>query len=306
MKISKLSEWMLAHQKMVVTLLVISFAFLLILRFFVFPTHDTNGKVDWHSLIGTTLDGLISTIIVSFVVAITFWWIKSPLDRIPPGFEIVPSAISNTLESTAKESTTWEYIGHTGRYVRNRVFPILDDSSRRNNRPVHLRMMILDPRNLALCERYVNYRMQSRSNELFADNWTTKTVRIELLTTIAKTALLSAKNNQVQCEIRFKCVLSQFRIDASDDRIVVTQEDPQEPAFSYPKGSKFFDYYRRENRLIWDQSPPFDLAAITPDKVSDKIDLKNKLIVFIGDGASEVDLVEASINLLEDDRSPYA
>lgn len=306
MKMSKLSEWMLAHRKMVVSFLGISFVLLLVLRIFVFPTLDTDGEVDWHSLIGTTLDGLISTIIVSFVVAITFWWIKSPLDRIPPGFEIVPTAISNTLESAARKSAEWEYIGHTGRYVRNRIFPILDNSSRRNNRPVHLRMMILDPRNLDLCERYANYRNQSRSSEILADNWTPETVRIELLTTIAKTALLNAETNQVQCEIRFRHVLSQFRVDASDDWIVVTQEDPQEPAFSYPKGSKFFDYYRRENRLVWDQSPPFDLAAITPNQVSDRVDLKNNLIAFIGGEANETGLVEASISLLDDDRSPYA
>ena len=120
MQQSSVSEWMLAHRRLVVTVLILGFLILIGVRFLLFPTHTPSGDIDWEALVRNILDGLIATVVVSFVVAVTLWWTKPPLERIPPGFEILPDQISKSLERAALESDEWEYVGHTGRYVRNR------------------------------------------------------------------------------------------------------------------------------------------------------------------------------------------
>ena len=306
MKNSQFADFLLTHRRMVVTGLFIAFCLLLAIRFWGFPTLDENGNTDWHSLVVAVLEGLISTIVISFVVAVTLWWTKPPLDRIPPGFEVPPVDISKTLEAAASESDVWEYNGHTGRYVRNQIFQRLRQRSRQHNMNVSVRMMILDPRNIVLCNKYARYRTQRRSNVTFGDDWTPQTVQQQLIATVAKTACLHAENNQVQCEIRFRTVLSQFRFDKSNYQILVTQEDPQEPAFSYPKGSRFFDYYERENHLIWDQSPNFDIAVVAPIDAENREDLQSKLNEFMGGDEEAEQLVASALEIVDNDHSPYA
>ncbi|AZV77134.1 hypothetical protein EBB79_03990 [Parasedimentitalea marina] len=305
MRKSNLAEWTLAHRRLVVTLLVLVFAVLIGIRILVFPTLDLNNEIDWPAMGTSSLDALIATIVVSFVVAVTLWWTKPPLDRIPPGFEIPPTSISNTLEAEATLTNEWEYLGHTGRYVRNRIFPIVQKHSHQNNRRVNVRMMVLDPRNDALCGQYAKYRNRSRSSEMFKEDWTMQKVQEELIATVARTVLLNAVENHVHCELRFRNFLSQFRFDVSSDQVMVTQEDPQEPAFSYPRGSRFFEYYKRENQLIWDQSPSFDIHSITPEPDQMENGMAAMLSEFLGRDTADK-TVERALELLAADRSPYA
>ena len=306
MQNSVIANFLLAHRRMVVTGLGIAFCLLVVVRFLGFPTLDNDGNTDWWSLFVEVLDGLISTIVVGFVVAVTLWWTRPPLDRIPPGFEVPPVDISKILQAAAIDSDEWVYIGHTGRYVRNRIFPILRQCSQQHNMDVRVRMMILDPRDIVLCEEYAKYRKRCRSNETFRDNWTPEKVRKQLIATVAKTACLHAENNHVQCEIRFRNALSQFRFDKSNDQIMVTQEDPQEPAFSYPRGSRFFDYYQRENQLIWNQSPNFDISEVTPCDAENRDELQSKLNEFMGGDEEAEQLVASSLEIIDNDHSPYA
>lgn len=306
MQKSSLADWMLAHRRMVVSLLLLLFFVLLALRYLGFPTLNQAGAIDWRSQVTATLDGLISTIVVSFVVAVTLWWTKPPLDRIPPGYEVPPTSISNTLETAAAVTNEWEYVGHTGRYVRSRIFPLLKKHSQQNNRPVRVRMTILDPRDMELCQRYADYRKRSRSSEVFKDDWTAEKVRDELVATVAATIELNSGVNHIQCEIRFRSTLSHFRFDVSDDQVMVTQEDPQEPAFSYPRGSRFYDYYKRENQLVWSQCEPVDIGGLGSNSVEVADKLNSELVAFMGSNSDSADIVARSMAILAEGKSPYA
>lgn len=305
MKNDILANWVLAHRRAVIFSLIGSFVLLVVVRIFIFPTLNSNNDVDWGAMAVSSLDGLISTIVVSFVVAVTLWWTKPPLDRIPPGFEIPPTSISNRLEAEAAVTNEWEYLGHTGRYVRNRIFPIIEQYSLQNNISANVRIMILDPRNDELCDMYAQYRNRSRSSQLFKEDWNKQKVKEELIATVAKTVILNCKNNNVRCEIRFRNFLSQFRFDVSMDQIMVTQEDPQEPAFSYPRGSRFFHYYKRENQLIWDQAPQFDIKTIMPNSDQSNDQLEQILAHFLG-GTESLETARRALKLLLGDSSPYA
>ncbi len=185
-------------------------------------------------------------------------------------------------------------------------FPILMNQSRRSNRPIRVRMMILDPRNQVLCLHYANYRNRSRTSELFQRTWTPDEVRAELVATTIKTITLNNSVNAVNCELRFRNFLSQFRYDASNTQITVTQEDPQEPAFQYLRGSRFFEYYRRESRLIWDQSGLFDLDKFAQTNFDNERVIFDFIKIFLDDTTSAEALSPKVASILRCDRSPYA
>lgn len=126
------------------------------------------------------------------------------------------------------------------------------------------------------------------------------------MATVQRTVELNSENNQIRCEIRFRNFLSQFRYDVSNDQIMVTQEDPQEPAFSYPIGSRFFDYYKRENQLIWDQTPEFDIDTISPQAGDDDNATTERLAKFMSKIDGGMSIVTSAVAALAKDKSPYA
>jgi hypothetical protein len=298
-----IKEWMHAYRRLVVILLVIAFLALLFLR--VLLAQNIPGEKVWIVLASSILDGLIATIVVSFVIAVTLWWTKPPSDRIPPGFEVPPTDISKELEEAAANTDEWAFLGHTGRDVRNRIFPILRRQSKAHKRQVNVRITILDPRNDKLCKDYAEYRNSVRSSELFHTEWTKEDVQKELIVTIAKTVRLNAEQNNVHCELKYKNFVSQFRFDISDGQIMVTQEDPQEPGFAYPRGSLFFKYYKRESQLIWDlQSKDAKISSIPDPKTSDT-QFALQLSGILGNRI-EMKIIKSALKRINGDRSLYA
>lgn len=163
-------EWALRHKRLVVTVILLLFILILIARHIVFPSLNDLGEVDWATTIRAVLDALISAIVVSFFVSFTLWWVSPPSQRIPPGYELPAIEISKNLRAHAANTDEWEYVGHTARYVRTKILPLVIDQSRRENSPCRLRVIILDPNIDTLCKAYADYRNRSRSIEFFSED----------------------------------------------------------------------------------------------------------------------------------------
>ena len=256
---NRVSVWMLAHKRAVILSLILGFGLILIIRMFVYPTQTPSGETDWLAFIRGALDALLSTIVVTAIVAISLWWLRPPPERLPTAFEVFPREISKKLKEVARSSEEWNYVGHTGRFVRNSIFPVLQEFSKSQGKYINVRMAILDPCDEELCQKYANYRNSGRTRNKSENDWTVIDVQSELIVTTVKSLQIDrATSNRVKCEIRYRPFLSQFRFDASREQVLVTQEDQQEPAFQFVKGSRFFDHYQREIEMIWDQSRALD------------------------------------------------
>ncbi|MEO1252189.1 MAG: hypothetical protein AAFW81_07580 [Pseudomonadota bacterium] len=301
-----MEEWLLKHRRMAVVITALAFLLLLVLRHFLFASYDVNGEYDWAANIRSVLDALIAAIVVSLFVSFALWWLRPPSDRIPPGFEIPAIEISRTLERSTAATDEWEYIGHTARYVRTRIIPDLVEHSNRENKPCRIRIVILDPDIATLCEQYANYRNRSRSNELFNSEWTCNKVRAELLASIIRILQSHTANNYVSCEIGLRAFLSQYRTDRTREIALVTQEDPQEPAYKYVRGSRFYEHIKRENELIWEQSRKLDLASVSAQTANDRLKLKAALILWVPSLSNDETLLEQAFRIVNNDKSPYA
>ena len=300
-------EWIASNRRLSLTILTLSVLGLITIRFTWLANRDSLGHLDSDALFRDIIDGLLGTVFVSAIISTVLWWISPPTDVIPSGFQIFPREISGRLETSARDTEEWEYSGHTGRYIRSRILPILDRAATQGNKRIRLRAVITDPRDQAACDYYVAYRRQARSTEFFDDDWSLETIRVELLATIIAIIRLANLNRNIEADIGLRKTISLIRIDRSSDRVITTLEDPQEPAFDYPKGSRFYDYMRRQCAMDWDQCDHLDLSSLNSNcNWEDVSGVHARLSLILRTDFFDRDIVSKALSIFKAGRSPYA
>jgi hypothetical protein len=254
-----MNKWIYLHRKLVITIIVLLFLLILLLRVFLFSEVDANGNPDKTALIRSFFDSLMATILVTASVSITLLWLKHPYKENLIETLIQPFQIDDALRKGLQNSTEWYYCGHTGRYIRSQILPALSRDSLARNENKHVKVIILNPCNINVCDFYAIYRNHSRSNNK-KSQWSKKRVQSELLATILCLIELQQSNSMIEVQAGLIETVSLFRIDFSSTMALVTQEDNQEPAIMYSNESHFYRCYRREIELVWKQCNQLDYS----------------------------------------------
>jgi hypothetical protein len=258
---STTSEWIRAHRRAVSLSAALLVCVIVAVRIFLVGEWDATGKFSYSGLARNMIDGLLSTIVVSGGLATFYWWVRAPLARTPLGGELFPDLISLNLQAAAKTADEWEYFGHTGRYVRSRILPILGARAKAQSITITVRFIIINPANAALCGAYADYRSRSRSSTITPRSWDTETVQADLIATIVCLLQAKAKYPQLKILLGLSPNFGLWRFDKSNDVVIVTQEDPQQPAYRYVRGSRFFGYHRQECEEGWLQAIQHEISA---------------------------------------------
>jgi hypothetical protein len=255
------SQWVSLHRRLVISLVVVLLCIVVVFRVAVVGEWDDTGNLDYASLARNIIDGLLATVTVSFVIAVFFWWVGAPLRNTPFGGEIPPHSIGSNLNRATKTAQEWEYFGHIGRDARYRTLPVLGARSKAESLVISIRFVILDPANVSVCKAYADYRSRSRSSSLRPTHWDLETVQADLLATIICLIRAKARYPNFNVLLGLTPHFGLWRFDRSDEVVIVTQEDPQQPAYRYVRGSRFFAYHRLECDEAWKQSTQL---AVTP------------------------------------------
>lgn len=267
---SMTSEWILAHRRSVSLTVAVLLTGLIILRVSVVGEWDARGNFLYADFARNVVDGLLSTIAVTAVLAIFFWWVRAPLTRTPVGGEIFPDQISDSLIAAARVAREWEYFGHTGKYVRSRILPVIGERSKSQSLAIAVRFIIVDPANIELCEAYADYRSRSRSSTITPRMWDAPTVQADLLATIICLVRYAARFPNLKIQLGLASHFGLWRFDRSDASVIVTQEDPQQPAYRYKNGSRFYFYHHRECLEAWRQAVRYDFVVANDEGSSDE------------------------------------
>lgn len=245
-------SWITHHERMVGIIIVLTLTVLIGIRFWWLGETRQDGSPDTDAVWRSILTGLITTIIVTTFVTLAVRYTSPPREIADATSYIQSHDISTYLEDAARSTKEWAYYGHTGRYVRSAIFPILLEKARAG-RAINVRMLILDPGDDHLCEYYARYRNAARTAKR-GTPWSKETVKSELLATVLAAMELRASSASIDMEIGFVKQVSLFRIDLATDRLLITQEDTQEPALGYESASRFYEYYRRDVMIARDQA----------------------------------------------------
>jgi len=189
---------------------------------------------------------LILNFLLAFETSATFalaatvflsYYFKDPFD-IESSSILLPQDIGRSLDALAQSGANYRIFVRTGRHFRASILPALVRTASQNRSPVRVEVVLLDIRDEIICNRYVDYR---RAASFDKKEWDLEYVRVEILATILCLArAVKDSGNLLDVDLRLSKRLSIFRIDGTDDEIIVTREDPKDIAFLYKRPDPHF------------------------------------------------------------------
>lgn len=160
---------------------------------------------------------------------------------------VLPQDIGTALEKMASDAADYSIFVRTGRHFRSTILPILVKQARKSRRRMRIRVVLLDLRDTALCDRYANFRKTSSFDHKL---WSIDYVRTEVLATIlALVAESNANPGLIDIDLFLSSRLSTFRIEGTSDELLVTREDPKDNAMRYRRSDR--DYSAFATELDW-------------------------------------------------------
>jgi hypothetical protein len=208
------------------------------------------------------VDNLAAGLVVAAVSSILLWLI-SPKHQVEEDIAaLAPWNIRASLHSSLEDTKRYWFRGRSGRFIRKTVMPELGEAGRLDGQQRVLHMLLPDPTDTQMLADYAHYR-SSLDGKL--GSWTEARIRNEILATIIDAARRSNGNHFLQIEVFLKSDFSLFRLDMSDDQLVLTREDPKWPAIICSGRSKFYASYIEEFRNETIKAKRVNLsAAIVP------------------------------------------
>jgi hypothetical protein len=171
------------------------------------------------------------------------------------GKQEVIQAFANARQSTHH----WIFKGGTGSYVRAVTLPECYRIAHESRHKLSVRLEILDPTDLEICERYANFRrsvMQPTDHSM--DEWTMQRVQEELYATILAACWYRQRFVQPDIEVGLTRTMSTFRYDMSETSLIITQDDSVLSQF-IPRKSELYRRHEVELFISHNQATPVPL-----------------------------------------------
>ncbi|TEU30273.1 hypothetical protein [Alkanindiges illinoisensis] len=195
---------------------------------------------------------VVSLIITVFIGGFVFWLTPSIVKR--SAIEVIePKRINPTLKSSVSNTRFWIYKGTCGRYTRATTIPKLAEAARIAGLGRDITICLLNPKNEKLCAEYATYRRSLKSAHA-NDPWTEKSVQEEILATAVTALKYQYSEPLLRIRVFFVDHFSAFRLDITEDFVVITKEDKEASALRADSGTYFYDSYKDDVRLTERQS----------------------------------------------------
>ena len=188
------------------------------------------------------LDNLISSLIIIALLGGFFLYLAPKLER--RKIEVVEANRTQRLLGQKRLRTTfWYYSGSTGSFTRSVELPELAKLSKKMNRPMDIRLLILDPDNWEICAHYSKYKRGLKGEKKEGANWTVSHVRNQSFATIVKAILLSNAEPLLNISIGLKNHFSLFKTNIYSKAVIITNEDPRRTSLSFSRGTSSYNGY---------------------------------------------------------------
>ncbi|MFJ7680281.1 hypothetical protein ACIQXQ_19835 [Peribacillus sp. NPDC097198] len=274
--------------------------FILMIRYLLLP----NLKIE-IALINSVLENLFSTGFTTILIAYLVFWLTPKVMNNSNMEVISPYQIKEKLREGREADEYW-YSGGTGRHTRAVTLPELAKASRTSNTTKRIYIQVLDPTNNDVLESYVNYRNRVRTGA--KDPWNIERAKKEIYATIISVYIWKREQPLIEVTLGLKKEVSLFRFDLSSSVLVITKEDPAEPALFCVQGTFFHKAYKEELRLSLEQSrvlrtdiKGFIFSELSKEKL---IYILKKLEIY-DESLNDINLEEI-IGLIRKGENPYA
>lgn len=172
--------------------------------------------------------------------------------------------VGEMLAKARRDTATWIFRGGTGTHTRVITIPDCIAIARPDRRVLQMRLEIIDPTDLDLCEEYARlYRRLALGPDDDAWTWTGDGTRRESFATVLAACWYKQRYAPLQIDVGLASVISTFRYDMSAKYLIVTQRGPRFQAMLLPQGHAHYEYWRFELDMSFGRSRrlPIDTAA---------------------------------------------
>jgi hypothetical protein len=173
---------------------------------------------------------------------------------------LVGTAALEPVFAKAREDTTqWTFRGGTGTYTRAMTLPICVAKARdaMPRRGLQVRLLILDPANVQLCAMYAEYRTTTPPRaDGTGEPWTTERTQKESFATVLAAGWHKQSYNLLNISVFLLSMMSTFRYDLSDSKLIITQDHPEFPAMVISRENPHYHAYVTEINKSQQQARP--------------------------------------------------
>ncbi len=238
----------------IVSILFLTFLTVLLLEPFSITVKEPI--VSLIKVIKAICEALIATLIVSVLIYFFTKWVNPKMPN--ADMEVLHPRLINTYHLQSRMNTkTWWYNGNRGEYTRNVTLPYLAETCRKESRSIRVNLHILHPDNEIVCKTYTEYR--NNLSDLDEDIIKEKTIQ-DLLATIVAAYLWKEEQPYLDIKVYLKNNFSPIRIEMSDSMVIITREDPRDPAIVYQHSSLFYNIYNFDLAQGVKQDIPLDMT----------------------------------------------
>lgn len=231
---------------------------IILIRIFVIPGFYPKPSAeipDYLKYIEDLLDKIFISLLVAVFIGLFIFYIEIP--ETEKKHEVIePNRIKEVFNRGRLETDFWYFSGGTGRFTRAVTLPELNSISKNNNVHRSIKIILLDPMDDNLCESYANYRLSLNSSR---NEWSSKYVRNEIISTICSAILYKNLNPMLEINIYLKKNFSTLRIDINQLTCIVTKEDKKEPALLTPADTFLYRTYKEEILHVSKQCEEVDM-----------------------------------------------
>lgn len=170
--------------------------------------------------------------------------------------------IGEALTEARRDTGIWVFRGGTGTYTRIVTLPECIDNARADRRLLQVRLEILNPADPGACDEYAAlYRRLAVGPEDDAATWTGEGTRRESYATVLAACIHKQRYPALNIEVGLSSNISTFRYDMCSQYLVVTQRGPRFQALLVEQGKPYYDYWRFELDMSFNQSRQLPIAA---------------------------------------------
>lgn len=166
------------------------------------------------------------------------------------------------IDEAIRDTDRWVFRGGTGATLTRTVLPQCVDHARRESRPLHVRIEVLDPLNLGVCESYA--RLAQSLPATAADlgtAWTADRTRREIFATVLAVCWHRQRYGLLNVELGLSATATTLQWEVCGPWASVASADPETPALLAPRGSPFYDRWAADLQNSLDQAQRLPLEA---------------------------------------------
>lgn len=218
--------------------------------------------------------------------------------------------ISRSLAEARVEAKEWIFRGGTATFVRAVVLPECIRRARQNRRVLSVRLEILDPMNVELCERYTNFFRHGVADPNEDERtWTAKGTQMELFATILAACWWRQHYPPLEISVALSSTMTVFRLDMTQNCLFITERGPRFPAMMIKEGRFYYDHWRNELSESFNQANqvPLRQAPLLSERptLDETRDLFSRLEIKLPDNYSDEDVAQIGAQAISAD-DPYA